>query len=180
MSISDKVTIASSYGGLESFFIDRLRVQAADTAMVIDELAKRMAAAELPATEDVKKIMKEISRMMRTEAPSDNLRRHLQRLKKVKFLPIRKNLGRVDFEDASADFVIVDHERYGEAYRPVAACLDFSLDEVQVLFPLISALRLNGRYLSQKVKERSEIVGKPTKNHDLTTELQSRAYSLYW
>ena len=148
--------------------------------MVIDELAQRMAATELPATEEVKKIVKEISRMLRTETPSDKLRRNLQRLKKVKFLPIRTKLERVKFEGTSADFVIVDHERYGEAYRPVAACLDFSLDEVQILYPLIASLRLNGRYLSQKVTERSEIIGKPTKNHDLTVELQSRAYSLYW
>ena len=148
--------------------------------MVIDELTKIMATPEPPTTKEVKNIIKEISIMIRTEKLSNKLRGNLQRLKKVMFLPISKRLGGVSFADAYADFVIVDHERYGEAYRPVATCLDFSLDETQVLYPLIRALRLDSHFLSEQVTERSEIVGKPTRNRELTEELQSKAYSLFW
>lgn len=192
IAISEKVTIAGLYGDSEvissygdygdfkPFFVGRLGVQTADTAMIIDELIGRTKGRN-PLTSDVAKcIIREIARMMGTEKIDMKLEASFKRMRQAKALPVRMGQNDSSLEDASAEFVIADHERYDEAFRPKAAFLDFTIDEVQLLHPLIKELGLRNRYLSQKVKEASVIDGDPNSNDALTKELQARAYAFYW
>jgi len=180
IAILDKVTVAGIYGEfkLEPLFVGHLKVQTADTAMIIDELTKRANARNALTVDEAKSIIQEIARMMQTETIRD--RSCFQRLKRAKFLPVSIGATKPTLEDSSAEFVIADHERYSEAFKPLAALLDFSLEEVQVLHPLIETLGLGSRYLSRNVKEVSELSANPDRNDELTSELQSRAYGFYW
>jgi hypothetical protein len=192
VAISSKVTIADlygnlkvirsygSYGDFESFFVDLLGVETADTAMIIDELIRRTKEHKPLTSDEAKGIIQEIARMMETERRDENFEVAIKRMRRAKVLPVRIGQNDPSLVDASTEFVIADHERYNDAFRPKAAFLDFTLDEVQLLHPLIKALGLCNRYLSRIVTEASVIIGNPNSNGALTKELQARAYAFYW
>jgi hypothetical protein len=192
IALSDIVTIADLYGNakvmssygdfgdFEPFFVGRLGVKTANTAMIIDELIGRTKGRNPLPSEEAKSIIREIARMMGSERIDKNLETSFRRMRQAKCLPVRVGQSDPSLEDASAEFVIADHERYNEAFRPKAAFLDFTLDEIQLLHPLIKVLGLHGRYLSRNVRETSVIIGNPDRNVVLTTEVQARAYAFYW
>ena len=157
-----------------------LGVKTADSAMVIDELIRRTKERNLLTCDQAKSILREISRLMVTEKIDKRLETSLTHLSQTKFLPVRVGQNDPNLVDISTDFAIADHKRYDDALRPHAAFLDFTLEEIQELHPLIKGLGLRSRYLSQSVKETSVITGDLNSNDALTKELQARAYAFYW
>jgi hypothetical protein len=160
--------------------VNVLGVKTADSAMVIDELIRRTKQRNLLTCDEAKSILREIARLMVTEKIDKKLETSLKRLSQAEVLPVRVGHNDPILVDTSTDFAIADHKRYDDALRPHAAFLDCTLEEVQELLPLIKALGLDSRYLSQTVKETSVITGDLDSNDELTKELQARAYAFYW
>ena len=157
-----------------------LGVKTADSAMVIDELIRRTKQRNLLTCDEAKSILREIARLMVTEKIDKKLETSLKRLSQAEVLPVRVGHNDPILVDTSTDFAIADHRRYDDALRPHAAFLDYTLEEVQELLPLIKRLGLDSRYLSQTVKETSVITGDLDRNDELMKELQARAYAFYW
>lgn len=71
--------------------------------------------------------------------------------------PVRAPDGTVQLLNAREDFAIIDRQHYAEAFKSSIKVLDFTLDEVRQLRPLIEWARLTDQYLSRKVVEQTVV-----------------------
>lgn len=179
-SISDQVSIAGIYPDLEDFFVTRLRVKKLTISMLVSDLKSKATAKAPLGTASAKLLIYKINAMLPNEALDSRLQGKFNELEGVKCFPVRGKDGHVMLTDAKADFAIVDNKRFGEAFTHEADLLDFSLDEVHVLRPLLEATRLTNHYLSGLVEEVSDIEGSPAQSSELTDRLHLVAYALFW
>lgn len=98
-------------------------------------------------------------------------------------LPVRRG-RRVGFDSnvflqsCQTDFVVIDRVKLAEIFGSNTAFLDFSLEEVQQLYPFLHALGLDKKYLSLLYEEETicDDSGLPDSNR--TAEFHQRAYDL--
>ena len=65
--------------------------------------------------------------------------------------------GSVQPLTANQDFAIIDRQNYADVLKNKIKILDFNLDEVRRLRPLIKWAGLTGRYLSRSVVENTVV-----------------------
>ncbi len=61
--------------------------------------------------------------------------------------------GQRVFTNTTADFAINDRSEYGAAFAGKIRVLDYSIEEVRACRPLLLALGMKGRHLSEMVEE---------------------------
>jgi hypothetical protein len=84
--------------------------------------------------------------------------------------------GSIQTLSARDDFAIIDGQRYIDALKSKLKILDFTLDEVRHLRPLIQWAGLTDRYLSRSVVEQTIVDDKRCiKDRDLTRDLALKA-----
>ncbi|KAF5578414.1 hypothetical protein FPANT_10022 [Fusarium pseudoanthophilum] len=74
-------------------------------------------------------------------------------IRQAKIFPVRYPTGTVVLSSVSVEFAIGDREKLKTMFRDKIALLDFEMDEVRRLRPLIEWLGLQDRYLSNSVEE---------------------------
>lgn len=80
-------------------------------------------------------------------------------IRQAKVFPVRYPTGTVVLSSVSVDFAIGDRDKLKTMFRDKVALLDFEMEEVRRLRPLIEWLKLQDRYLSNSVEESTFILG---------------------
>lgn len=179
VKLSGYVTIEDIYPNLRTFFVKKLKVRTMDTAMMLQELLK---AANLQKVSEIKEIMCAVGSMLYSEEDLNKFKSSFRELKTCEFLPILNTNGGWSLEAPkrpTEEFLIIDHERYGAAFKDKVRFLDFSHDELTSLHPLFKALDLESRYLSGLVETKTT-VGKSKKSENLSNDLRQRAFAISW
>lgn len=171
--------LATMYPNLETLFVRRLGVKKASPSMLINEV-KRMAEESEPRVEDIRARLVEIGAMLTKIPISDSVSRALENLQTVAFLPKKQSGSPSMLVGVKADLVISDHARYGEAFAAEDILLDFQIHEAQIMHTMFRHLKLTHRYLSTGVKEVSVVGNGATEDEELSKQLRSKAYGLYW
>lgn len=168
--ISGKIALIRHYADLQAFFVQRLGVEEPDIDTYITELQLLTTNYQTPPLEKVKGLIKEINSFEpRTGA--------LDRLTSSNILPVKGLDDKTGLSTTSDLFAIVDRSGYGSAFQGKVPVLDFSIEDVRDLRPIISALNLEGRYMSRLVIESSEVKDSSRKEN-LSSRVQKRAYAL--
>jgi hypothetical protein len=160
------------------FFLDRLGVSTMNAKLLLKALARASEPSQSPDGEKTKSIMMSAGQILAADQNTEGLKDILQDLKKNRYLPIRRDQGWT-FAKASANYFVVDHERYGSAFRGKLSLLDFTYAELTSLHSLFQLLGLEHRYLSRHV-DTETIVNTSYSSSDLASHLRHRAYALSW
>lgn len=129
----------------ESFFVSKLGVKLLTLQMVYDELRQSSGNK----TEEVKVALLSLNGLLQTET----IRLDPEPIRQAKVFPVRYPTGTVVLSSVSVDFAIGDRDKLNTMFCDKIALLDFEMEEVHRLRPLIEWLKLQDRYLSNSVEE---------------------------
>ena len=168
--IEDKAAIAHHYPALEELFVDRLLVDKPSIPMLVEEVLA-IADQEPPRIQAIKDLFKELN-YFGPHAPA------LDRLKGPPVIPVKGTDGLTRLAKATDAFAIVDRVQYMILFTNKIPVMDYSREEIHELQTFISALGLEGRYMSQLVQELSMVNG--ASNHvALSDRFKRKAYSMF-
>jgi hypothetical protein len=162
-----KFSLATTYKKQKSFFLSILDVTKPNLEMHILAL---MQKAEAP---DKRIIMQEMLNI----CAFDVTPQAVEKLSDCKCLPVKLPSGEVQWLHRSGTFAIVDRRDYGQIFTGRIKVLDFSLEEVHSLKPLLFALGLGEKYLSKAVREETTVEGGSIDEH-LTADLRRKSYAI--
>ena len=169
--ITGKVAIASDFPELEDFFVRTLQVKLPNKLTYIDELATLCCLNSNPSVSQVKVLLWEIN----SWGPSES---DLDTLKPLNFIPVRRPNKKQCLQTVGDIFVLFDRQGHVSNFKDKVASLDFSMEDLRLLRPLICGLGLEMRYTSNLVEEESraeDAILEPF----LSKDLQLRAYAFY-
>jgi hypothetical protein len=157
---------------LEDFFVTILGVSRLTFDMVYDELYGIDAAS---AVQQVKTYLWEMNAFLETETTS----RSVQNLIDKRIFPVNYARGDTKLVASGTQFAIVDREPLRLLFQDKINLLDFRLDEVHRLEPLLHWMGLKDRYLSCLVKERTVVDTESTHPlADRTLSIARRSHAL--
>lgn len=138
--------IYADLGELKEFFVSVLGVRRLTAQMVYDDLVQ--TSPETTVNEAKDKIWQLTAFLASSAAvpASDQLLR-------APVFPVRSGDGSVSLCPANADFAIIDREHLAAHFNGRIKVLDYTLEEVRRLKPLLKWAGLQGRYLSVCVRE---------------------------
>jgi hypothetical protein len=172
--IHGKIAVNAQYSNLKDLFVEKLRVPQLDLTMVFDQLLEARPL-NLPVSE-VKELLKTLNSFLRTESspPSPS------RLLNARIFPVREpSSGNVALCTSNTQFALVDREGPPSRFIEVVRVLDFTLQEIRHLKPLLAWTRLESRYLSRCMREISRVgdgVQRPISQPH--RDLRRKAYAL--
>jgi hypothetical protein len=150
--IHGKIAVNAQYRDLKDFFVEKLRVPQLDLTMVFDQLLQARSL-NLPVSE-VKELLKTLNSFLRSESspPSPG------RLLNARVFPVREpSSGNVILCTSETQFALVDREGPPSRLTEVIRVLDFTLQEIRHLKPLLAWTGLESRYLSRCMREISRV-----------------------
>ncbi|KAF5970597.1 hypothetical protein FBULB1_9625 [Fusarium bulbicola] len=169
--IRGKAILDECWEAYESFFVGKLGVKLLTLQMVYDELRQSSGKN----TEETKVAVLSLNGLLQTETT----RLDPEPIRQAKVFPVRYPNGTVVLSSVSVDFAIGDRDKLKMMFRDKVALLDFEMDEVRRLGPLIEWLRLQDRYLSNSVEESTFICS--DSEHPISTpkrDLKRKAYHI--
>ena len=184
VDLSGEVQLDGLYPQLRAFFVNKLDVKLMNPNLLLQKMAQLAAdtsASLRPANamvEEMKLIMQAAGQILSVDRDDAKLKEDVRALRKIKFLPVRSNRG-YRFEKVSGEFFIVDHERFGNAFKGQLDLLDFSYSDMTSLAPLFQVLELEHRYLSGHVEAKTAVEAEEF-NNDLSNHFRNRAYAFSW
>lgn len=119
--------------------------------MVYDELRQSSGNN----TEEVKVAILSLNGLLQTETT----RLDPEPIRQAKVFPVRYPTGTVALSSVSVEFAIGDRDKLKTMFCDKIALLDFEMEDVRRLRPLIEWLKLQDRYLSNSVEESTFIAG---------------------
>jgi hypothetical protein len=143
------LTLNELYHELQDFFIKCLGVKKMTAKMVYDKLMGPGLSVE-----DMKQTLETFNSLLSVGKGTEF--DPIPVLQKSVF-PVRFSNGDVKFLTGDDGFALLDRKSLSEDFKDQAKFLDFSLDEIRTLQPLIKWARLEERYLSKAVKEISSV-----------------------
>lgn len=144
--IGGKVTLDDHYEDLESFFVSKIGVKSLTLDMVYDELVQEPQRSSL---DDITVSLLALSNFLRDESTA----RKPGPLRDAKIFPIKYGNNAPVLQSAKTEFAIVDRVHLQEHFDGRVALLDFDLEDIHRLRPLLSWLGLESRFLSNSVRE---------------------------
>ena len=150
--IHGKIAANAQYSDLKDLFVEKLRVPQLDLTMVFDQLLAARSL-NLPVSE-VKELLKTLNSFLCTGSspPSPS------RLLNARIFPVREpSTGNVVLCTSNTQFALVDREGPPSRFIEVVRVLDFTLQEIRRLKPLLAWTRLESRYLSRCMREVSRV-----------------------
>ena len=129
-----------------------------------------VAEQEVPRIQAIKDLFKELNSFGPC-APALDL------LKGAPVIPVKGTDGLVRLAKATDAFVVVDRVHYMNLFADKIPVMDYSREESHKLGSFISALGLEGRYISQLVQELSMVNG-ASNDVVLTNRIKRKAYSI--
>lgn len=169
--ITGKVAIASEFPQLEDFFIRTLGVEQASKSTFIMELETLCRVEPHPFIPRIKELLWEIN----SWRPSKS---DLAALKPLSFLPVKEPEGELCLRKITDTFVLFDRMGHVDIFKAKVANLDFDMEDLRSLRPIISALGLDNRYTSRLVEENSRAQHAILET-SLSRDLQLRAYAIF-
>jgi len=163
------VAIATQYAELQDFF-HGLGVKVPNIDTFIQEL-KALAHGKRATIGEVKHLMFEINRREPKEGA-------LEELKSLNILPVKQTNGTMKLRSTGYNFSIVDRREYGNAFEGKTPMLYFTMEEVHEMQLFLSALGLQGRYMSRIVEEKSMVEG-GGRDPDLSYRFRQKASALF-
>ncbi|CZR37438.1 uncharacterized protein FPRO_02302 [Fusarium proliferatum ET1] len=149
--IRGKAILDECWEAYEEFFVGKLGVKLLTLQMVYDELRQSSGNN----TEETKVAILSLNGLLQTETTLLDP----EPIRQAKVFPVRYPTGTVVLSSASVDFAIGDRDKLKTMFRDKVALLDFEMEEVRRLRPLIEWLKLQDRYLSNSVEENTFILG---------------------
>ena len=168
--ITGKIAIASEFPQQEDFFIGTLQVQEANKSTYIMELVTLCHVSSDPSISQVKTLLEEINSWDPCESDLDDL-------KPLSILPIKEPQGELMLLNLEDHFVLFDRQSHADIFQGNVPHLDFDMQKLHLLRPIISALGLETRYTSRLMKEKTS-AQHARKEMTLTRDLQLRAYAI--
>lgn len=101
----------------------------------------------------------------------------LRKLDDCRCFPVKTVLGSIEWVNQSADFAIIDRRDYGELFSGKLKILDLSLEEVHSIKSLLDGMGLEGRYLSNTVRQ-TTAAEDGSLNQGLTEDLRRKSYAI--
>jgi len=169
--IAGKVAIALDFPSLEEFFVRKIEVQEPDKSTCIKELETMCRVETAPSILQVKELLWEIN----SYEPSTS---DMEILKPLSFLPIKETTGELRLHNVKDVFVLFDRQGHTETFQGEVASLDFEIEDIRLLRPLIDVLGLASRYTS-KLAEKESCAPDAVLEPSLSKDLQSRAYAIF-
>ncbi|KAI0850576.1 hypothetical protein F5Y00DRAFT_232702 [Daldinia vernicosa] len=172
--IRGRVNLRNVYGGdMESFFVEKLAVRVLDADIVHNELLE--LKPEEATTERVKDLLWTFNSQIELKDFNTSPEKLLER----RILPVRDVGGNVALHSAETGFGIIDRKKLGDAFYDKVKILDFTVNDVVKLKPLIKWAGLEDRYLSRLVQETSGLdSGLKTPISDPIQDIRRKAYGL--
>jgi hypothetical protein len=159
----------SDYETLKDFFVEMLGVISLTVQMLYDELKQPSPQS---STNDLKvAILSLSSRLQTTLTPLDP-----QPLLDANIFPVRYCNGEVALRSTKVDFTIPDRDYLSTMFKDKITMLDFDLEDIRRLKPFFEWTKLQGRYLSSCVIERTSVseIGRPISME--SRDLKRKAY----
>lgn len=132
-------------------------------------------AARHPTVQRVKQLIWAINGMR----PKQN---DLNILSTCNFLPVRVPqhgaAHRIKFRACQSDFAVIDRVKLADIFEGRVELLDFCLEEVLQLEPLLKLLGLGSKYLSMICRKETDCQGESLLDNRLTADFNNRAYDL--
>ncbi len=168
-----KASVADVYVLKKSFFTTVLEISEPTVEMYIDSL-KAEAHGKASAAQ-INEIMALICGLGVGETD-------LSSLVEAKVLPVKLANGVRSFASASPkddfdDFAIVDNTIHWDAFKGKIVVLDFSLEEIRDIRPLLLAMGLEERFSSKLVKEVTEVKG-GSQDHEMTRNIRIKSQAI--
>ena len=175
--ISGKFVVNRLYPEFEDFFVHTLGVGRPDAHMVVDELVK-IGSQESVQLSRLRSALAALNSMLdrETAAPISDA------LVQSRIFPIRQLDGSVDAVSFSQDFIIPDNPPLAQRFSGKLRMLDFSVEEIHRLRPLIHWAGLEARYLSAVVQETSCVTSSavfPVTSSSLDLKMKAHAMLRY-
>ncbi|KAF4446685.1 hypothetical protein F53441_9727 [Fusarium austroafricanum] len=169
--IRGKVTLDDSYEELKDFFVGKLGVKSLTMQMVYDELRQ----SPQRSTDDIKVAILSLNDFLQTDKGFWDP----EPIRKAKIFPVVYPNGTVTLSSVAVDFAIGDRDNLRYRFEDRISVLDFDLEDVHRLKPLFAWLKLQDRYLSNCVKESTEVPGEPGSPISSTKrDLRLKAYHI--
>ncbi|RMZ78170.1 hypothetical protein DV738_g4087, partial [Chaetothyriales sp. CBS 135597] len=149
-TIRGRTSLNDLYKDLKDFFVNVLGVSELSLDMMLDELIEKGNNKQASVTE-IKETLWALASFVSSNTPISSS----EKLSNSRVLPVRYPNEQVILRTSRAEFGIVDRQRLGDFFAGKANLLDFSLEEVRLLKPFFAWARLESRYLSRMVKERT-------------------------
>lgn len=168
IQLPGKLSIATTYKQLRSFFVNTLSVSKPNLRMHI--LSLKQKASENPNKGEIMQEMLNICAFK-------PIAKSLEELRGCKCLPVKLRSGTIDWQDQSGQFAIIDRRAYGKLFSGKVNFLDFTLEEVHSLRSLLVGLGLQDRYTSKTVQETTTVRG-GLASERLGQDLRRKAYAI--
>ena len=173
VKIPGKASIASAYPLKKTFFTTVLKVLEPTVEMYVESL-KAEARGKASAAK-IKETMALICGLGFEEA-------ELSSLVEAKVLPIKLangegSLASASSKDESVDFAIVENAAHWNAFKGKIAALDFSLEEIRDVRPLLLAMGLGNQFSSRLVNEVTDVSG-GSQDHEITRNLRIKSQAI--
>ncbi|KAH8735731.1 hypothetical protein BGZ61DRAFT_84622 [Ilyonectria robusta] len=172
--IQGKKISGSHYANLQEFFVDILGTETLSIELACDELVRLGSS-----TSSVEQVKQQIWALNSFLANSDRYLANV-RLIRSRIFPVRHPDGRIELTTMKTNFAIIDRTHLEDFFATRVKSLDFTLDETHRLRPFLLWLGLEGRFLSNLVKELTSFKGS-AKWHVSSPEytIPPRAHALY-
>lgn len=191
--LTDKLTVSEKYGRskhrkeLKAFFVDCLKVteptlkMLAEELQLIDRSSLFLSTLPFESFEVIEKI-KNIKIIMETinSLPLSESCPEKEIIRSSSIFPVRLGDDSWELKSAKTEFSIRDRENYWGVFNKKVPMLELTLAEVNELGPFLRWMDLEGRYLSNRVTERSVFSGTLEEcSEKWTKDLKFRASALF-
>ncbi|KAI1655267.1 hypothetical protein F4813DRAFT_186285 [Daldinia decipiens] len=172
--IRGRVNLSNIYDGdLEGFFVEKLAVRVLDADIIYNELL------ELDPEEATTGRVKNLLWTFNSHIELENFNTSPEKLLKRRILPVREVGGKIALHSAETSFGIIDRKKLGDIFYDKVKILDFAVNDIVKLMPLIKWAGLEDRYLSRLVQETSVVdSGLKTPISDPIQDIRKKAYGL--
>lgn len=148
-----KPCLESFYPDLSELFVDYLGVPKLNFTLVYQQLLD--IGSNSPDISSAKNLLWSLSVLL--AASNESRPAFGDEASLCRAFPVRMPDGTTRLLTALDNFAIIDRQHYAQALKDKIKVLDFTLDEVRRLKPLISWAGLTNRYLSRLVAERTVV-----------------------
>lgn len=164
--------LAKHYHEVETLFTGALEVYDACANDIAEQLD--LNADRIDEVENIKALLKALS--VRLANGTDTIE-YLDHCTRIRIFPVRRPDGALDLATAVDDtWFIADERRYEKCFQGTVALLDYAMQDVPELVPLLDVLGIAQKRLSRSMAEEVIIpAGVSTLHSVLTAELQSKA-----
>ncbi|KAF5604362.1 hypothetical protein FPCIR_908 [Fusarium pseudocircinatum] len=149
----DEITLEHHYPDMSSLFVSFLEVPKLSPSLVYQNLQNVGNTAQ-PIL-DLKKLLWSLLDTLAADKGSSSV--YADKIRDCRVFPVKLPSGVVQPMNALGDFCINDRPLYAAALKEKANFLDFSVEEVHRLRPVIEWLGVTKRYLSNVVTEKTSV-----------------------